>query len=345
MDIIMNEIESLLKRGINYFHVMNHSFSCDRNFVEKFCYKLIEKANYYDFAWSCFVIPSFFIADLDLLPLMVKAKLSKIEIGCESGSNTILSALNVGHTIMDIEKIVTKTFSVGIPATAMHFIIGSPKETKETLEETKDFVHKLLFLTGCFCDIHLHSYFPENDIFPTIYDTILRKRTNFIENTEYLTINELKGFKKSLQQEIIQKKKDVIKAPLKIKYTHYELNNKYKIYTQAYQNYISKSWVETLFRRKAVYKHIYFFWEIENNIDEYVPRLPFLNYIPQELLKDDYSNMVIVLMNLIRQGHTVGDLITIIGTETNNKINKNSLLQMLKDLEKNYPLYYTKYLK
>jgi hypothetical protein len=145
IDIIMGEIESLLKRGINYFHIMNHSFSCDRNFMEEFCNRLIEKTNSYDFVWSCFIIPNFFVDNLDLLPLMVKAKLKKIEMGCESGSNEILKSLSINHTLSDVEKIIAEAIKVELPAITVHFVVGSPKETQGSLEETKEFIHRLLF--------------------------------------------------------------------------------------------------------------------------------------------------------------------------------------------------------
>lgn len=344
--LIMHEIDSLLKQGVKYFHIINHSFAANRNYIIELCHYLIGKSLEYKFAWSCYITPSQFIDKLDLLELMAKSNLKKVEIGVESGSKEILKSLNLDYSINDIEKIVSEIVSSKIPIVGVHFLIGSPNESISTLEETKECISRILFLTGGFSDIYLNCFFNENQQYSSIVDTILRKKSGFVNKTKYLSRDFLNTYLIKLKRDIDILRKDMIsKSSLESKFYQYEAYDKYKIVSQAYRNYIQKTWYETMFRRKSVYKHIYFMWEIEACIGDYVPRLSYIHYIPNETIKKDMSNIFIVLFNHIRQGYTVNELAEIIAKETNGKFDKNALLCTLKEMENNYPLYYTKLLE
>lgn len=343
---VMQEIDSLLKQGVKYFHIMNHNFASNRNYIIELCHFLIKKSIKHTFSWSCYITPSQFIDKLDLLELMSKSNLKKIEIGVESGSKKILKSLNLDYSINDIEKIVCEIVSFKIPIIGVHFLVGSLNESISTLEETKLCISRILFLTGGFSDIYLNCFFDENQEYPSIVDTILRKKSGFVNKTKYLSCEFLNAYLIKLEKEIdILRKEMISKSSLESKFYQYDVYDKYKIVSQAYRNYIQKTWYETMFRRKSVYKHIYFMWEIETVIGDYVPRLSYIHYIPNEAIKNDMSNIYIVLFNHIRQGYTVNELAEIIANETNGKFDKNALLCTLKEMENNYPLYYTKLLK
>ncbi|HPA44135.1 MAG TPA: radical SAM protein [bacterium] len=78
----------------------------------------------------------------DLLDLMRRAGCWHISFGIESGSQAILDRLGKRITLAQIEEAVRITRRAGIRAKGF-FIVGSPGETIETLEQTDELMHRL----------------------------------------------------------------------------------------------------------------------------------------------------------------------------------------------------------
>lgn len=346
IDIIIKEITSLLDKGVNYFHLTNHSFSCEREFMYDFCMKLSDLARSYDFSWSCFVIPGFFINNIDLLPLMSKSNLKKIEIGCETGSEVLLSEMNIRHLNADIEKIIITSIAENIPVISAHFVLGTPKENIESLNETKDFILKLLDLTSASCDIHLHSYFPENAPYENIFDKIANKKNDFVSGSETLTIEELNEQKKQIYTAIRSKRKE-LKSKIDLQKQHelFILEKKYNIVTQIGRDIISKTSNYVLFEKKESFENAFFSWEIPNGRFDYSLLLNnFGFFVSQEKLSSDYSNFHEILDNYIRCGYTINEIIEHMGRESNGGLTKETVCSVLNQFENHLRLYYVKYL-
>jgi hypothetical protein len=347
LDVIMQEISSLLDLGVKYFHVMNHNFSCDRNFMTDFIEKLREMTHRYDFAWSCFVIPSFFIDNIDLLPIMVKSNLKKIEIGCESGSKALLSEMKIKHSNDDVEKIITASIDAGIPVFSAHFTMGTFQEKAKSLNDTKTFILKLLDLTNSFCDIHLHCYFPEKKHYEdiSIYDKIINRKDDFVCESEDLTIENLIGYKKQLHDAIRTKRKELRnKISLQKQHQLFLLDNKYNIETQMGHDYFSKIPMYEFFSSMKE-RQIFFSWE---NPEKSFLSSPCYNssaYIYPEKLNTDCSNLLNILSHYIRcRNYTKNEIIEMISRDSNNKITKEDICSILDQIENSGGLYYVKFL-
>lgn len=345
IESIIAEIKSLLDIGVKYFHIANHNFSSDHSFIETFCKEIKKIVQEYDFYWSCFIIPGFFRNNIDLFPLMVEANLGKIEIGCESGSENILNDFNLKHSNSDVEKIINEAICAGVPVIGCHFIIGSKNENTTSLNETKEFIMKILDFSSSLCDIYIHSYFPEKDLHDRIYYDVIKKRHGFISNSNDLDILDLNKFRKTIFQSVSSKRKELAgRLPLKILYKHYQLS-KYKIKTQVFSYYIIKSLLITFFiRKESTGNGIFFSWEITDSIDNYTPIYYDPTYIQLEELKEDYSNLNRIILYYLKKHLTVGELIGIIQKITGNTIGKSYIIQFLKELESGKKLFYSKYL-
>ncbi len=341
IETLIKEITYLLQNGIKFFHVVNHSFSCDRKFIENFCTQLNEIKEDFDFAWSCYIIPSFFIKNIDLLPLMAKSNLKKIEIGCESGNELLLKTLNLQHTLEDIENIISSAIDQNIFIFTAHFIIGSPKENKETLNDTKEFILKLLDLTNGICDIQTHCFFPMNNK----NDEITNRKGDFILGSDFLTIETLNKLRKDLYIDI-KMKREKLKNKISFQKQHelYLIEKKYNITSQIGRDYFSKTRNYSLFAQKETIKHASYSWEIPNNYSDYSLIYNFGTFVPLERLNDDYSNFHIVLENYIRCGYSVDYITETVRKETNGSITKETIYSMIKELESQLGLYYIKYL-
>lgn len=347
LDIIIEDIRTVLSLGIKYFHIINHNFACERDFVEKFCSKLIEIGTEYDFAWSCFIMPNFIINNLDLIELMTEAKLKRIEIGCESGNEKLLAKNGIYHSLMDVESIINSAMVAKIPNIVLHFMIGMPSETKKSLLETKEFIMRLLYLTTALCDIHLHCYFPEKLPINNKYEDICQKKREFIQGSKALSTLELSMYKKDMLKEINATKNELRKnIPVKTLYEQFELEHNYNIKTQTQKEFIRRTQRYMVFTIKNESFNTYYSWEIEENLDDYTPVFfTQKQYLPEEKLKSDLSNLNIVLINYILSGFSLGEIVSLLNQESSGKVNKQTIISILNVWEMNLELNYRKYLK
>lgn len=65
-------------------------------------------------------------------------------IGCESGSDPILKAMNRKHTVEDLLTTLRLLKDCGIPFVSTYWMVGLPSETHETLFETMRLIRRLL---------------------------------------------------------------------------------------------------------------------------------------------------------------------------------------------------------
>jgi hypothetical protein len=81
LESVVSEIKENLENGIKYFHINNHSFTSDLEYVEEFCNLIIKECEDISYKWSCFIVPENVTNNIDILSLLKKAKLDRIEIG------------------------------------------------------------------------------------------------------------------------------------------------------------------------------------------------------------------------------------------------------------------------
>lgn len=130
---------------ISNYNIRSVSFE-DENFIatrvrfREICEELIKRN--YRLKWG-------FAGRVDLLNkediiLMKRAGCTNISFGIESGSQKILNILNKGLTLDKIVRGIQMTTKAGIRARG-YFIMGSPGETLETIQETIDFAKRTPF--------------------------------------------------------------------------------------------------------------------------------------------------------------------------------------------------------
>jgi radical SAM superfamily enzyme YgiQ (UPF0313 family) len=116
----------------------------DDNFVlfeprlSKFCELLL--ASDLNLSWACNARVD--LVDMETLRLMARAGCWQIAYGIESGNQGILDVLNKGIRLEQIRRALTMTRKAGIK-TKGFFMIGSPLETPNTIEDTIRFILEL----------------------------------------------------------------------------------------------------------------------------------------------------------------------------------------------------------
>ncbi len=126
--------------GIRDVTFEDDTFMVYRKNVERFCELLLERN--LGMTWACNSRVN--LAKPDLLSVMKKAGCWHISYGVETGSQEILDHESKRLTIEQIEEGIRNTRAAGIAAKGF-FIVGHPRETKETLESTLRLTQRLPF--------------------------------------------------------------------------------------------------------------------------------------------------------------------------------------------------------
>jgi anaerobic magnesium-protoporphyrin IX monomethyl ester cyclase len=138
-ELVLAEIEECVTRhGIREIDIFDYEFPIVNKRAREICEGLI--ARNLDVTWACRArIDS---VDRDMLELMHRAGCRRIYYGIESGNQQILDTLNKGITLDQIRATVRATHDAGIQALGF-FLIGSPGETRATVDQTLRFAREL----------------------------------------------------------------------------------------------------------------------------------------------------------------------------------------------------------
>lgn len=135
----IEEIEHLISRfGIREVIINDDTFILDRERVMSICESIRRKG--IDITWSCNVRAN--LVDKELLASMKSAGCWEVAIGLESGSQEILGNLKKGITLEQGERACRIAYELGLYVRPS-FILGSPGETEETIEQTIAYARSL----------------------------------------------------------------------------------------------------------------------------------------------------------------------------------------------------------
>jgi len=135
---VVDEMEECVGLGIKEFLVYDDTFTIDRQRVLSICSEI--KRRGLDIGWD--IRARVNTVDREVLSALRIAGCERIHYGVESGNEEILRILRKGITLPKVEEAFRLTKEAGIETLA-YFIIGSPSETRETIEDTIRFAIKL----------------------------------------------------------------------------------------------------------------------------------------------------------------------------------------------------------
>lgn len=136
---ILQEMEMLYQRyGVKYFHFVDDEFVMKKKFVYEFCEQVRE--NDPDFTWGCSGRVN--LMTEDLIATMANSGCILIGYGIESGSQKMLDIMRKRVTVEQAKQAVKLTQKY-LGWADCSFMIGTPGETRETIQETIDFCKEL----------------------------------------------------------------------------------------------------------------------------------------------------------------------------------------------------------
>ena len=146
---IVNEIEFMYdKFNASYFGFYDAFFPFSKKSGINFCNTLIKKGLHKKIGWDTALCPE--MADDELFKVMREAGAKRIFFGFESGNEEILKSINKHMKIADAFNAVKIARKNRLDVVGL-FMLGLPKETKNTCRQTIDFAKKLDCDAAKFC--------------------------------------------------------------------------------------------------------------------------------------------------------------------------------------------------
>ena len=140
-DYVINEIELIKQRGYKDIWIIDENFTFNLLRAKRLL-KRIEKDSIS--GGLNFFISSWANIDDEFIRLAASCNIRIISFGIESGNQEILNYYRKNIRINTIPDIIRYTNNCGI-FTVGNFIIGAPKETKESIEQTFSLIRKCEF--------------------------------------------------------------------------------------------------------------------------------------------------------------------------------------------------------
>lgn len=137
---IVSEISFLYENyGVEAVHFLDDEFCMKKEFVFAFCDAMKKKFNG-KITWGCAGRVN--LMTEELLIAMKEAGCELVGYGIESGSQKMLDLMKKGVTVQQAKKAIALTKKI-IGRADCSFVIGTPHETRQTIQETIDFCKEL----------------------------------------------------------------------------------------------------------------------------------------------------------------------------------------------------------
>jgi radical SAM superfamily enzyme YgiQ (UPF0313 family) len=133
VDKVLELLADLAGKRIEEIAFYDDVFTLQRERILQLCSEMKSR---FEFLWTCET--RVHLVDSEMLQAMKAAGCYSISYGIESGSQDIVTRLNKGITLDQIKQAVRLTHEAGIQAIG-YFMVGSPGETQDTIEQTVEF--------------------------------------------------------------------------------------------------------------------------------------------------------------------------------------------------------------
>ncbi|HLP80550.1 MAG TPA: PqqD family peptide modification chaperone [Nitrosomonas sp.] len=143
---VLAEIEELLKnRKTVFIPILDDTFTVNPDRVFAFCDGVKALQNkYHDFRWFCEARANVIAKHPEMVRCMVEAGLIQIQIGVESGNQTVLDAYHKDLCLEDIRGAVRICSEADVLSIISNFIIGGALESWDTIKNSIAFAEELL---------------------------------------------------------------------------------------------------------------------------------------------------------------------------------------------------------
>jgi radical SAM superfamily enzyme YgiQ (UPF0313 family) len=136
--VVVDELQGLEEQGISTVWFVDSLFNYPVDYARELCVRISERG--LSIRWICTFSPT--ASDPGLFSIMRDAGCFQLSVGNESGSDLILDSLKKGFTKKDVAVAVSRAREEGLGVNCF-LLLGGPGETRETVEESVEFVASL----------------------------------------------------------------------------------------------------------------------------------------------------------------------------------------------------------
>lgn len=137
-EAIVRWIARWRKAGVHRFYFVDNTFNLPPSYAKEICRKIIDHG--LNIRWWSILYPKH--VDKELVGLMAGAGCEQVSMGFESGSERILKNMNKRFTLKEVRPISGMLSEHGIKRMGF-LLLGSPGETRESVEESLVFADSL----------------------------------------------------------------------------------------------------------------------------------------------------------------------------------------------------------
>lgn len=248
VESVIEEIDYVISHLKNqrYISFLDDTFIINPSRTKTICNHLIDKYKG-RIGWFCEARVDILNKNTDLLPLMKKAGLIRVQLGGESGSQKVLNAYRKQMRTHDLKRVVKLIYEAGIPTIYINFIIGGAFETLTTFNQTLELALELLDIAPGCAEVGCSLFSPyvgtpmRNN--PTMFGIsiidpdLLRGPDGFMPfiRTQDLTDQKILQLRNIFEEELKNKRIQIIKKLSKESLSlHYHLNRDFAMTTDWY---------------------------------------------------------------------------------------------------------------
>jgi len=136
--LVADDLTRLVDIGVRRIQFVDNTFNLPPAYALELCRRIVELG--LPIRWRCILYP-YKVTD-ELAEAMAEAGCTEASIGCESGSDRILTAIDKRFTTDDVRQAVTHLRAAGVSCVGF-LLLGLPGETRDTVAESLDFVDGL----------------------------------------------------------------------------------------------------------------------------------------------------------------------------------------------------------
>ncbi len=137
---VADEIEDLLRGGIDHLHFCDSEFNIPENHARDICLELVERGLGDRIRWYAYASPKPF--SQELATLCKRAGCVGIDFGVDSGCDAMLRRLGRDFFVEDLSRTAEICHQEGI-IFMYDLLLGGPGETRESMKETIDTMKRL----------------------------------------------------------------------------------------------------------------------------------------------------------------------------------------------------------
>ena len=270
--LVLEEIKLNLQKNpdLNYIIIMDDAFTLNRERIEEFCLGMKEIRKDRDLVWYCECHVGRIKNWMDILPTMIEAGLIRLQIGIESGDQTVIDQYNKHVKIEDIIEFVSYAADCGLTQIATNFIVGGPEETPgataRLIQTLMDKAPGIIDIITGFLRAYPGTQILEN---PEKFNLQLHDQSGRFSDDDYPFVTP-RGKNQDQVMKDRQELNKVIRQSMQKKIKNHELKNEVvmKQFKAALTYGIRSRWFEEIAANPRAYEYYYVLYLNEGQIFE-----------------------------------------------------------------------------